>query len=486
MRMAKFMPLLAVLVVPLIARGDPTDRKDQCFTCHQAIEDPVAAMYVTDVHFKKNISCAECHGGNSQSEDMDEAMGVQAGFVKNLQGDEISKRCARCHADAGYMKTMNPALKTDQYSKYVESVHGRTDAGGGERLVQCITCHGVHNIIPVRNPQSRVSSVHVVQTCVRCHGDAAFMRKYNPGLPIDQFEKYKTSEHGRRWLRGDRKVAQCVSCHGSHDILPGSDVRSSVHPINIPATCSTCHSNAQRMKEYKIPTNQLALFSESVHGKKLLEERDVSAPSCNSCHGNHGAAPPGVESISNVCGTCHALNAELFAQSPHKKAFDEGGIPECEVCHGHHYVFPPTRTMLGVKAVCSNCHYPAGASKAYAVSASMRSLADSLEAEQEAAQLLVREAEQKGMEVTEEQFKLRDVRQAQIESRTVVHSFSLEKYRAVIDRGLAASADVNREAKDAIDEYYFRRIGLGVSTLIITVLGLAIFLKIRRIERSGR
>ncbi|HEY4643812.1 MAG TPA: hypothetical protein VIH68_03755, partial [Bacteroidota bacterium] len=211
MRMAKFMPLLAVLVVPLIARGDPTDRKDQCFTCHQAIEDPVAAMYVTDVHFKKNISCAECHGGNSQSEDMDEAMGVQAGFVKNLQGDEISKRCARCHADAGYMKTMNSALRTDQYSKYVESVHGRTDAGGGERLVQCITCHGVHNIIPVRNPQSRVSSVHVVQTCVRCHGDAAFMRKYNPGLPIDQFEKYKTSEHGRRWLRGDRKVAQCVS-----------------------------------------------------------------------------------------------------------------------------------------------------------------------------------------------------------------------------------------------------------------------------------
>lgn len=144
--------------------------------------------------------------------------------------------------------------------------------------------------------------------------------------------------------------------------------------------------------------------------------------------------------------------------------------------------------MLGVddKAVCSDCHYAGGASKAYAVSAAMRSLADSLEEVRETAQLLVGEAEQKGMEVSEEQFKLRDVRQAQIESRTAVHSFSLEEYRAVIDRGLAASADVNREAKEAIDEYYFRRIGLGVSTLIITVLGLALYLKIRRIDRNSR
>ena len=83
------------------------------------------------------------------------------------------------------------------------------------------------------------------------------------------------------------------------------------------------------MKEYDIPTNQYEEFTKSVHGVDLLEKHDLSAPACNSCHGNHGAIPPGVESISEVCGTCHALNAELFQASPHKKAFDEHNYPEC-------------------------------------------------------------------------------------------------------------------------------------------------------------
>ncbi len=76
-----------------------------------------------------------------------------------------------------------------------------------------------------------------------------------------------------------------------------------------------------------------------------------------------------------------------------------------------------------------------------------------------------------------------DVRQALIESRTVLHSLDLEEYRAVITRGLVAGGDVAGQAQEAIEEYYFRRIGLGISTLIITLLAVAIYLTIRRIER---
>lgn len=488
MKRPKVIAVLFLVGVFAVMANAQSRGNDQCFVCHQGVGDPVAELYVTDIHYKKNISCAKCHGGNSHSEDMDEAMSKQAGFVGVPRGDQISERCARCHADAQYMKAFNPKTPTDQFSKYTESVHGQKTIAGGERLMQCTTCHGVHDILPVRHPRSKVSSANVVQTCVRCHGNASFMRQYNPGLPIDQFEKYKTSEHGRRWLGGDRKVAECVSCHGSHDILPASDVRSSVHGINLPARCSTCHSNAEYMKEYKIPTNQFERFSESVHGRKLLEQHDISAPSCNDCHGNHGAVPPGVQSISNVCGTCHVLNAQLFAASPHKKAFDEGGIPECEVCHGNHYVFPPTREMLGVdeKAVCSDCHYPSGTSQAYPISAAMRTLADSVVRKEEDARRLVNEAEQKGMEISEAKFQLRDMRQALIESRTVLHSFDLEKYEAVINRGLVVGEDVAEQAQEAVDQYYFRRIGLGVSTLIITVLAVSIFLMIRRIEGRDR
>ena len=65
------------------------------------------------------------------------------------------------------------------------------------------------------------------------------------------------------------------------------------------------------MKEYGIPTDQYEKYSKSVHGVALLQKHDLGAPACNKCHGNHGATPPGVESISKVCGTCHALNADL-------------------------------------------------------------------------------------------------------------------------------------------------------------------------------
>ncbi len=394
--------LLFLLTAFAIDAEGQSVTKDQCFDCHQEFEDPVAELYVQDIHYKKNVSCADCHGGNSRTEDMDEAMSEKSGFLGVPRGDRISELCARCHSDAQYMKTVTAAIETNQFSQYAESVHGRQIAAGTARLLQCTTCHGVHDILPVRHRRSKVSPANVVKTCAGCHGNASFMRQYDPSLPIDQFEKYKTSEHGRRWLRGDRKVAQCVSCHGSHEILPASDVRSSVHPINVPTTCSTCHSDAEYMKEYGIPVNQFERFSQSVHGRSLLEEGDVSAPSCNDCHGNHGAVPPVVQSISNVCGICHVLNADLFAGSPHKKVFDEGRIPECEVCHGNHYVFPPTREMLGVdeKAICSDCHYPGGASQAYSVAMTMRTLVDSLAHQEEEARLLVDDAEQKGMEIS--------------------------------------------------------------------------------------
>ena len=42
-----------------------------------------------------------------------------------------------------------------------------------------------------------------------------------------------------------------------------------------------------------------------MHHTAMVDRNDLSAPTCNDCHGNHGAAPPGVDAIANVCGTCH-------------------------------------------------------------------------------------------------------------------------------------------------------------------------------------
>ena len=114
----------------------------------------------------------------------------------------------------------------------------------------------------------------------------------------------------------------------------------------------------------------------------------------------------------------------------------------------------------------------------------MRQLVDSLASVESKAMSMVGDAEQKGMEVGEARFKLREVRQARLEIRTKVHSFSEEQFKEVAQRGFVASSKVSEEASLAIGEYYYRRWGLLVASLIITILAASLFVYIRRIEKE--
>jgi predicted CXXCH cytochrome family protein len=462
-----------------------TRADDKCFTCHRTIDDQPSSLFKHDVHYQKGISCAGCHGGDATQEDQDKAMDSAKGFKGVPRGDEISARCASCHSSSEKMKSFSSTLPTNQWDNLQASVHGKLATSGKEHVAQCITCHGAHGIVSVKNPSSPVYPLNAVKTCSKCHSDAAFMRNYNPALPVDQIEKYRTSVHGTLNAKGDPKPAECASCHGSHDIRSAKDVKSSVYATNLPSTCAKCHGNGEYMKEYKIPSDQYAKFSQSVHGIALLQKHDVAAPACNDCHGNHGAAPPGVESVSKVCGSCHALNADLFSSSPHKKAFDDAGLPECETCHGNHEIVAATDKLLGVseEAVCSQCHQADDPSKGFITAKTMRSLIDSLEMSEQHASILVADAEQKGMEVSEAKFKLRDAHQARLQSRTAVHAFNEAKFREVVSGGLKVASVVADEGKNAIDEYYFRRWGLGIATLIISIVAVALYATIKRIEK---
>jgi hypothetical protein len=482
-----FLAVGAVLGMSVTLLALPKGQKatDQCVACHSAMGDKPSSLFPHDVHFKKGISCAGCHGGDSSKEDMELAMDPKAGFIGVPTGDRISEVCAHCHANANTMKSYGVSLRTDEYQLLLGSVHGQYAVEGKERIARCTTCHGAHGIVSPKDPSSPVYPTKVTSTCASCHSNAIYMRRYNPALPVDQLEKYQTSVHGEKNARGDTRVAECVSCHGSHDIRPANDAKSSIYPVNIPQTCAKCHADAMYMKPYGIPTDQYAKYAKSVHGIALLEKHDTGAPACNSCHGNHGATPPGVESIAKVCGTCHTLNAELFAASSHKKVFDERNIPECESCHSNHLVEPATQSLLGVTdgSTCARCHKPDDKTQGYTAAKEMRILMDSLSNADLSAATVLNKAEQKGMEVSEATFKLRDARQAFIELQTIVHSFDFQKFKAQADKGLSIAMAANEEGDQAIHEYYVRRIGLGIATLFMTLLAVSLFLTIRRMER---
>ena len=88
------------------------------------------------------------------------------------------------------------------------------------------------------------------------------------------------------------------------------------------------------MKGYAIATDQFAQYNTSVHHDALAVRGDLSAPTCTTCHGNHGAAPPGVDSVQNVCSKCHVFQDQMYEKSTHKAAFQSAGLSGCVVSGG--------------------------------------------------------------------------------------------------------------------------------------------------------
>ena len=355
----------------------------------------------------------------------------------------------------------------------------------------CVGCHGgdasLDDMDKVREVKGYVGApdhLAVPEFCARCHSDAAYMRNHNPSLPTDQLDKYKTSVHGQRLFgKRDAKVANCISCHGVHEIGTGKLPHSSTHPANLPYTCGKCHASEEYMAEYGIPTDQLADFERSVHGQALLKNNDLGAPSCNDCHSNHGAAPPGLASLDAVCGNCHALEAQLFVKSPHKEAFEENDFPMCETCHSNHLVLKPADYLVGTSdsALCVDCHAADDGTRGFLVADSTAVVIGQLVAGHDAAQHLLDEAITKGMMTTDEEFLQKEVHQVLIQTRTMVHSFALEELVPKALEGFAKADTVRAKSAGLIDDYFFRRKGLVLATLFITILAVALYLKIRRL-----
>lgn len=359
-----------------------------------------------------------------------------------------------------------------------------------QRGLSCNDCHGGD---PTQEDQhasmdaskgyiGRPQPSQIPAFCGKCHADAYFMKKFNPALRVDQESEYFTSMHGKRLQSGDQHVATCISCHSTHNIRAVSDPLSSVYATNVAETCAKCHANADYMREYQIPTDQYANYKTSVHAAALYERQDVSAPTCNDCHGNHGATPPGVASVANVCGQCHGRQSELFQASPHKRVFDERQIGECIGCHSNHGIKKPSDLMLGVAegSVCIKCHKQGDAG--FAVAGAMRSRIDELSASISHSEEILNRAERAGMEVSRPKFELREAVDALTNSRVVIHTSSTAEVEKITGPGLEVAKKGYRAGVAALDERSYRRKGLAVSLVFIFFLAALIYLKVREIE----
>jgi len=424
----------------------------------------------------EDYSCLFCHADPEQFTDDQRHLLVTK---EQLEGDIHWKKGLRCHDCHG--GSPDPAQFTD---------HRNDDTFKG-----------------VGEPAD------IPAFCGSCHSDIQFMRRYDPSARTDQESEYWTSAHGRKLkasvedenMEQDTTVATCIDCHGGrHAILAVDDQHSTVYPTHVAETCAQCHANAQVMAgrtyydrvskmDRPLPTDQYEFWQESVHGKALLEKGDLSAPTCNDCHGNHGAMPPDVDSVANACGACHGKVAELFGATQMKHKFEQEGLPGCATCHGNHRIHSPTDELLGMGsgAICKACHEAnnirheatlAGAD----VAKTLRDGLEQLKQQIADAEATVEEAELLGMEVRGPRYELRQARDALTNARTLIHTFSVAPVEEVLAEGRKVAEEVQQLADDALAEHTYRRVWLATSLLPILFVVVLLVLYIRSMPLPPR
>lgn len=228
--------------------------------------------------------------------------------------------------------------------------------------VRCVSCHGGDDrsleagVAHGAGFRGRPERRDVPRLCATCHADETRMRPY--GLPVDQYALYQISGHGRRLARGDDQVAVCSDCHGAHEVLATRDPASPAYALNVPRTCGRCHGSTALMKS-RGRADVLRAYQASVHASALNGKGNLRAPTCVSCHGAHGAAPPALGSTDKVCGQCHTVERRYYAAGAHAGTASPGGQtggkrPECVTCHEAHAVQTARPERLG--ASCLTCH----------------------------------------------------------------------------------------------------------------------------------
>jgi cytochrome b subunit of formate dehydrogenase len=318
-----------------------------------------------------NSDCLDCHEAEPQAKTKRgpaKVTGVRPEFFQKSVHGKLN--CVDCHT--AITETPHPSklplaqcasCHPGEVKQYATSIHGMSHAMGASKAATCASCHGTHEIVPVKQLDSPVFKLNLPRTCGACHDNPGLTEEYRLKYPhvADQF---LDSIHGRALLQMGLIIAPaCNDCHGVHDIKRSIDQTSRVNHLNIAKTCGTCHLGIEQ------------IYNESVHGR-LLAKGDRRGPVCSDCHTAHQiVTPTGVnfKALSDQrCGRCHEDRLAHYNETYHGKAMALGrpnvasAVAACYDCHGHHDVFPVSdpRSHLSKQRIlgtCQQCHPGVGA-----------------------------------------------------------------------------------------------------------------------------
>ena len=187
-----------------------------------------------------------------------------------------------------------------------------------ERGFACVDCHGGD---PAAGDKARAHDAArgfkgapvgqaQIATCARCHSDAdpdaplraassAWIRRPSTPRACTASSSPRATATWRPAPAATARTGSGWSATRSRRSSPPTSPRPAraATPIRVTWPSTSCADGTA------LPTSQFADYQKSVHYAALTKGNDLSAPTCNDCHGNHGAAPPGVGAVANVCGT---------------------------------------------------------------------------------------------------------------------------------------------------------------------------------------
>jgi hypothetical protein len=466
---------------PLPGVPHAIEGREDCLACHDTGQ---LVPFPADHEGRESESCLVCHppGAAEAPEPTPEPTATLPPSVEivptPIQEPVMFEEntCIACHEGLG-------GIHAQITADWAESVHAVQGVG-------CVSCHGGDptqadaeaSMSPEAGYLGPLPKDRIPGLCGSCHTRVDLMRPFD--LPTDQLDQYWQSQHGQALLEGDSQVATCFDCHDGHRVLKTSDPASQVYPSNEPKMCAGCHADEALMEPYGIAVDEYELYEKSVHGEALLQKQDLRAPTCSTCHGKHGAAPPGFQQVANVCGQCHSATEDYYLQGAHRSGMTGEAAPRCVTCHGHHEVVRATRDLfLGTEERhCGSCHAP-GSEIAGQVEA-MHSALTAADEAYEAAESTIDEATERRLIMAEQEELLHKARTPLIESRALQHTVDLEQIQAKADESTELSQQAKESADEALQDLDTRYVGMIVALVLILITIAALVLIKRQLDRD--
>jgi cytochrome b subunit of formate dehydrogenase len=205
----------------------PRNVPELCATCHREGEQAarriqhegadIVRSYEMSIHGKGLLesglvvtaTCSDCHGAH------DELPASEA--TSKVNPNNVAATCGQCHHGIE--------------ERFRESVHypesGDYSAEGERQYPTCEDCHTSHTISRTDRDDFRML---MMSQCGRCHEEES--------------ETFFETYHGKVSRLGGARAAKCYDCHGTHGILPPSELASTLSRDNILETCAQCHPAA--------------------------------------------------------------------------------------------------------------------------------------------------------------------------------------------------------------------------------------------------